>query len=211
MRRRGLEPPPGVTGLEPESGGPFFSQGNKATNAEHYAYSARHLQSEAGIRSADSKGATKGTSEARDSLGQQAGANDKRSRRLLYFVWRKMVARCTDPADPAFCRYGARGIFVSPTWSTWPGFLVSLPAGYGRGLQLDRIDNDGPYSPENCRWATRRENQANTRKTRLIEAFGEVLPLREWSRRTGIHHSVIARRLDKGISPDVALGIGGAA
>lgn len=131
---------------------------------------------------------------------------DSSARRRLYFVWRKMVLRCTDPSDSAFGCYGARGITVAVQWRDFNAFLSSMPSGYAQGLQLDRIDNDGPYSPSNCRWSTRRENQANTRKTRLIEAFGQKLPLREWSRRTGIHIRSIQRSLNRGDAPEIALG-----
>lgn len=126
-------------------------------------------------------------------------------RRRLYFVWRKMVARCTSPSDPAFARYGGRGIAVDEPWLVFANFLVDVLPGYAPGLTLDRRDNDGPYSANNCGWATRHEQQANTRKTVAITFEGETLPIREWARRTGLHHSVIARRLKRGLAPEAIL------
>jgi hypothetical protein len=128
-------------------------------------------------------------------------------RRRLYFVHRKLVARCTQPSDPGFERYGARGITVAAEWLTFDGFVASMPLGYTQGLTLERLENDGPYSPTNCKWATRFEQQANTRKTVRITARGETLPAREWSRRTGLHHSVILRRLRAGATPEEALRV----
>lgn len=131
---------------------------------------------------------------------------ERAKRRRLYFVWRKMVARCHDQNDPAFARYGGRGITVCDRWrQSFQAFVGDMGPGAAKGLELDRKDNDGPYSPENCRWATHTENQQNTRKSRHITAFGETLTLREWSRRTGIHHSVIARRLGRGLPAEEAL------
>lgn len=126
-------------------------------------------------------------------------------RRRLYFVWAKMLARCTKPSDPAFARYGGRGITVDARWLVFESFLADVFPGSTVGLTLDRRDNDGPYSAENCRWATPTEQQANTRKTVEVTFQGETLPIREWSRRTGIHHSVISRRLKRGLSPAAAL------
>ena len=118
-----------------------------------------------------------------------------------------MVARCHDPSDPAFKHYGGRGILVWPPWrDSFERWLDDVYPDWRPGLELDRFpDNDGHYAPWNFRWATHKQNQANTRKTRLIEAFGEKLPLREWARRTGIPHRTIARRLDAGAPPETAL------
>lgn len=102
-------------------------------------------------------------------------------------------------------RYGARGIGVASEWLTFPGFIASMPPGYAQGLTLERRDNALGHSPTNCKWADRFEQQANTRKTVLVTLGADTLPLREWSRRTGIHHSVISRRLKAGATPEQAL------
>lgn len=127
-------------------------------------------------------------------------------RRRLYFVWRKMVLRCTEPRDPGYHRYGARGIGVSLEWLLFARFLADMAPTYRSGLTLERQRNDAGYSPGNCVWADRFAQQANTRKTLRLTFEGETLPVREWSRRTGIHHSVIARRIHRGLSPAEALG-----
>jgi len=119
-------------------------------------------------------------------------------------VWRNMLQRCTNPNNKLFHRYGGRGIVVCEQWFEFENFFRDMgrvPA----GMTLDRIDNNGDYSRENCRWASR-QTQNNNRESNLVITLGrETLTASQWSRRTGIPASTIARRARLGWSPEKIL------
>jgi hypothetical protein len=111
---------------------------------------------------------------------------EKDQEEKLRKVWRQMHRRCTVPKDDRYYRYGARGISVCPEWSDWPVFRDwAVSAGYGPGLSIDRIDNDGNYEPGNCQWSTRATqagNRGGKRANVMLTAFGETKSMIEWSR-----------------------------
>lgn len=100
----------------------------------------------------------------------------------LHRIWRAMRTRCQNRATPSYVYYGARGITVDPHWDRFEPFRDwALLHGYRDTLSIDRIDNNGPYSPENCRWITMSEQQRNTRQNRILTAWGESKSLITWA------------------------------
>lgn len=116
---------------------------------------------------------------------------------LIYARWRAMLQRCTNPNNKSWPNYGGRGIFVCNRWKVFDNFYADMgdPA---PNETIERIDNDGPYSPENCRWATRKAQVRNTRKTVLLEVNGITRPLADWADDLGLSANVLRDRLDRG-------------
>lgn len=82
----------------------------------------------------------------------------------LYQVWRNMLARCNNPKASKYSQYGGRGIKVCDRWlSSIENFIEDVSEGYEKGLELDRINNDGDYEPDNVRWVTHQQNNMNKR------------------------------------------------
>ena len=110
-------------------------------------------------------------------------------------VWMAMVRRCTNADDPNYRNYGGRGIVVCSRWLEFNNFLadMGMPA---PGLTLERIKNDQGYTPNNCRWATRKEQSRNRRVNRMITFQGESLCLMDWALKLGFSESFLRRRMD---------------
>lgn len=120
-------------------------------------------------------------------------------------IWRSMLHRCRVLSDTNYPRYGARGIKVCERWLKLENFLADMGPKLP-GLSIERIDNDGNYEPNNCRWATKREQANNRRTSRLLTALGKTQTIAMWSRETGITESSIYARVTRlGWSVDRAL------
>lgn len=114
----------------------------------------------------------------------------------------KMRSRCNDVNNNRYHRYGARGIYVCKEWSEgYDSFIKwSLENGYEEGLSIDRIDNDKPYEPSNCRWATDIEQANNKSNNIILEYNGETNTQAEWSRILDIDYDLIRHRYRRGWS-----------
>lgn len=117
--------------------------------------------------------------------------------RTLYKVWHNVRQRCENPRHRAWRHYGARGIKVCERWQTFGNFYADMAPTYQPGLTVDRINVDGPYAPENCRWATREQQARNKRNNHLVTFRGRTATAAEWAELVGIKAHVIRGRLDK--------------
>lgn len=107
------------------------------------------------------------------------GANMRNKR--LYGVWKTMMHRCYNPKREKYKDYGGRGISVCNEWHDPNAFMDWAEAnGYADGLQLDRVNNDGNYAPDNCRFATPKENSRNRRNAKHLTINGETRLVVEW-------------------------------
>lgn len=118
--------------------------------------------------------------------------NPKAARLLV-----SMKGRCLNPKDPAYHNYGGRGITICDEWLQNPEAFYSWFSStkVNPNLELDRIDNNGPYSPENCRWVTRKENSNNRRSSHFEVYKGERLTLPQLSEKYNIPYNILRSRI----------------
>lgn len=116
----------------------------------------------------------------------------RQENKSIYWAWKSMKQRCLNPRCAAYKNYGARGITVCEEWMEFEPFCEwALNNGHKRGLDLDRRDNSGGYSPENCRWVTRQENTNNRRKTIFLEVDGVRKARTDWERQLGLPKGIL--------------------
>lgn len=114
-------------------------------------------------------------------------------------VYTMMLQRCYNPNHNGYPDYGGRGIVVCDRWLGETG-LENFYADMGprpKGHKLDRIDNDGPYSPENCRWATEAQQQRNTSRNVNLTWNGRTMCAKDWAKELGIGYMTLMYRVKK--------------
>ena len=132
-------------------------------------------------------------------LSTSASLNPK-----LYGVYYAMRNRCYNNKNKSYKNYGAKGVIVCEEWlSDYEIFYKwSLEKGYAEGLTIERINYDGNYGPENCKWATRTEQGRNKSNNTLLKLKGETKTLVEWSEIIGVHRETLNRRYRKNWSEE---------
>lgn len=139
-----------------------------------------------------------------------------KSKTRLYHVWHGMIQRCNNSEHKEFCNYGGRGITVCREWQGEKGFEAfekwANENGFDENAErsvctLDRVNVNGNYEPNNCRWVDMKAQSNNKRTNFLIEFNREKHTLSEWSRITGISRYAIKRRIKAGWSIEDSLSV----
>lgn len=127
------------------------------------------------------------------------------SREPIYRSWVAMVSRCHNPENNAYNNYGARGIKVCEKWRKFEGFIEDMGE-RPPGKTLERIDNDGDYCKENCKWANAKTQSRNKRSNVWITLDGKTQIIADWAKELGIPASTITYRIKSGWTTEEALG-----
>lgn len=125
------------------------------------------------------------------------------SRTRLYGIWHGIITRCCNARHPNYRLYGGRGIKVSERWRNFSAFFDDMAGGYESGLSIDRIDVNGDYCKENCRWVARAEQAQNRRNT--VYVFGVCLA--KYCRDNGISVGAVRARIRNGWPPEKAVSV----
>jgi hypothetical protein len=115
-----------------------------------------------------------------------------------YTSWEGIIARTTNPKNTYFRYYGGRGIKVCARWLKFENFYADMGPRPSPKHTIDRVNNSLGYSPENCRWATRKEQQRNLRSNRIITVHGVSRCVSEWAERLGVKSHTIHGRMASG-------------
>lgn len=116
----------------------------------------------------------------------------------LFRIWCAMKQRCFDKNAQKFARYGGRGITICEEWLSFRVFSEwAKQNGYADDLSIDRIDNDGNYTPENCRWSTNKEQARNKSTNHLLSFRGKTQSIAQWADETGISYHALRSRINQ--------------
>jgi hypothetical protein len=130
------------------------------------------------------------------------------TQRLGYSSWSSMRRRCDNKNSVHYHRYGGRGITYQENWDKFENFLADMGEMPKPGLTLERIDNNGNYTKENCRWATRKEqaqNRGGKNATRFYTFNGKTMCIADWAKEIEITPQSLQKRLNKGWPLEIAL------
>lgn len=112
-----------------------------------------------------------------------------------YTTWQAMRYRCENPNHTSYHLYGGRGITVCERWQDFANFYADMGPKPSPRHSIDRRDGNGHYTPENCHWATYKQQGRNTSRNRMLTFQGETLSLAEWAERMGISYAALTHRV----------------
>ena len=118
----------------------------------------------------------------------------------FYRRWSDMRYRCSNPRHAQYADYGGRGITVCDRWQEFAAFYEDMYPTFKPGMHIDRINNNAGYSPENCRWATAKQNARNTRRNKWVETPDGLMVLAEAAEKYGIRPDTLWHRVQNGAS-----------
>ncbi len=133
------------------------------------------------------------------------GFTNGKTRPAEYSVWLTMRDRCRNPRNQDFADYGGRGIKVCERWNDFAAFISDMGVRPSKKHQIDRRDNNGNYEPGNCRWATKKEQMRNTRRSRMLTLGDRTMSMSAWTEELGVGKNLISDRLRLGWSVEKAL------
>ena len=125
----------------------------------------------------------------------------------LYRIWKQMRIRCRCETNPTYKFYGARGIGICDEWDDFANFRKwALQAGYNETLSIERINNNGDYTPTNCRWIHRPLQAKNTRKSKHYSYGDATMGHNDWAKKIGINPSTLTARIRRhGVAKALAM------
>jgi hypothetical protein len=139
-------------------------------------------------------------------VGKKNRRHGYASHTRIYKIWQGMKERCFNTKHNSYPDYGGRGITVCERWMAFTHFLADMGEP-PQGTSLDRIDVDGPYCKENCRWATASEQQRNKRNANKLTFDGKTQSIWDWVEELGLDYELVRARLRLGWSIDDALTV----
>jgi hypothetical protein len=138
--------------------------------------------------------------------GQSGIPSNRRAASSEWITWSSMKDRCANPNNNSYSYYGGRGIFVCDRWlESFDNFFTDMGPKPTARHSLDRRNVDGPYSPDNCRWATAIEQAGNKSNNVNLTYGGETHCVAEWCRRLGLKEPLVRKRIKRGCSAEKAL------
>lgn len=133
------------------------------------------------------------------SCGCRKIKHGRSNKERLYETWKNMRRRCNNPKNSRWENYGGKGVKICHEWNDYQAFRKWAYAnGYNDSLSIDRIDPNGDYCPENCRWADAKVQANNQTRNRRFEYQGEVYTMSQLAEKMGLTYSALQHRVERG-------------